>query len=301
MTLSVADVRPINHVAQIQNWRMKFKELFPLIAIISIILIIGGILMVTNLLPEQLAQRYNPLSEVSIKTDYRVIKTPSLQDNTFIYAINPVAEKALRMAQNDTRVKQIINEQKDKAVTIAAIQPILMEGKNGKLIYNSPGQIIITSNWQYVEGKLYSNAANFNELQNKIGQSYQHVWKVFVDLNKRTVTSITEEPERVMRVTFKPNLIYAGVNMFVPDTVKVNSGSAITWFNNSDLPHNVVGIYKKTGSESQQQIPIDSGFIEPNGSWKYNFNDDGVFEYHCSIHSEAGMKGIIVVSSSSQL
>lgn len=74
--------------------------------------------MVTNLLPEQLAQRYNPLSEVSIKTDYRVIKTPSLQDNTFIYAINSVAEKALRMAQNDTRVKQIINEQKDKAVTI---------------------------------------------------------------------------------------------------------------------------------------------------------------------------------------
>ena len=98
---------------------MKFKELFPLIAIISIILIIGGILMVTNLLPEQLAQRYNPLSEVSIKTDYRVIKTPSLQDNTFIYAINSVAEKALRMAQNDTRVKQIINEQKDKAVTIS--------------------------------------------------------------------------------------------------------------------------------------------------------------------------------------
>src|SRR5919205_438177 len=168
---------------------MKFKEIIPLIAIISIILVVGGVLMVTNLLPEQMAQRYNPLSEVSMKTDYRVIKTPSPQDNTFIYAINPIAEKAIYMAQNDTRVKQIINEQKDKAVTIAAIQPILMEGKNGKLIYNYLGQVIITSNWQYVDGKFYSNAANFNELENKIGQSHQHVWKVFVDLNKRTVTS----------------------------------------------------------------------------------------------------------------
>ena len=278
---------------------MKFKEIIPLIAIISIILIVGGVLMVTNLLPEQMAQRYNPLSEVSMKTDYRVIKTPSPQDNTFIYAINPIAEKAIYMAQNDTRVKQIINEQKDKAVTIAAIQPILMEGKNGKLIYNYLGQVIITSNWQYVDGKFYSNAANFNELENKIGQSHQHVWKVFVDLNKRTVTSISEEPERVMRDTFRPNLIYAGGNMFMPDTVNVNAGSMITWFNTSNLPHNVVGIYKKTGSGSQQQIPVDSGFIEPNRSWKYSFNDDGVFEYHCTIHSEDGMKGIIKVSSTS--
>jgi plastocyanin len=280
---------------------MKFKELIPLIAIISIILTVGGILMVTNLLPEQLAQRYNPLSEVSIKTDYRVIKTPTPQDNSFIYAINSIAEKALHIAQNDTRIKQIINEQKDKAVTIAAIQPILMEGKNGKLIYNNLGQILITANWQYVDGKFYSNAANFDELQNKIGQSHQHVWKVFVDLNKHMITSISEEPERVMRDTFKPNLIYAGGNMFMPDTVKVNAGSMITWFNNSNLPHNVVGIYKKTGSGSQQQIPVDSGFIESNRSWKYSFNDDGVFEYHCTIHSEDGMKGIIIVSSTSQL
>jgi plastocyanin len=280
---------------------MKFKELIPLIAIISIILTVGGILMVTNLLPEQLAQRYNPLSEVSIKTDYRVIKTPTPQDNSFIYAINSIAEKALHIAQNDTRIKQIINEQKDKAVTIAAIQPILMEGKNGKLIYNNLGQILITANWQYVDGKFYSNAANFDELQNKIGQSHQHVWKVFVDLNKHMITTISEEPERVMRDTFKPNLIYAGGNMFMPDTVKVNAGSMITWFNNSNLPHNVVGIYKKTGSGSQQQIPVDSGFIESNRSWKYSFNDDGVFEYHCTIHSEDGMKGIIIVSSTSQL
>jgi plastocyanin len=277
---------------------VKFKEIIPLIAIISIILAVGGVLMVTNLLPEQLAQRYNPLSEVSIKTDYRVIKTPSPQDNTFIYAINPIAEKALHIAQNDTRIKQIIKEQKDKAVTIAAIQPVLMEGKNGKLIYNYLGQIIITANWQYVDGKFYSNTVGFNELQNKIGQSHQHVWKAFVDLNKRTVTSISEEPERVMRDTFKPNLIYAGGNMFMPDTVRVNAGSMITWFNNSNLPHNVVGIYKKTGSGSQQ-IPLDSGFIEPNRSWKYSFNDDGVFEYHCTIHSEDGMKGIIMVSSTS--
>ena len=50
----------------------------------------------------------------------------------------------------------------------------------------------------------------------------QHIWNVFVDLDKRIVTGISEEPERIMKETLQPNLIYTGMNMFMPDTVKVN-------------------------------------------------------------------------------
>jgi plastocyanin len=119
-------------------------------------------------------------------------------------------------------------------------------------------------------------------------------------LNKRTVSKISEEPERVMRKTLQPDLIYAGVNMFMPDIVKIKPGSEIKWRNDSNLPHNVVGTYKKlhlVQSQSQQNATIiDSGFIQPHESWEYNFNDNGVFEYHCTIHSAHGMKGIIIIS-----
>ncbi len=284
--------------AKSQSKNSKVKELIPLIVIIAITLTAGFILLVSKVLPEEQVKNFNALSEISLKTNLKVIKTPTPGDNTFIYALNPVAEEALHIAQNDIKVKQIINEQKGKAVTIAAIQPTsVMESKDGKVSYSStgPGQIIITSNWQYVNGKFYSNTANFNELDNKTGESHQHIWNVFVDLGKRTVTGISEEPERVMKETLQPNLIYTGMNMFMPDTIKVSTGSSIIWSNNSNLPHNIVGTYKKTADGSS--VAVDSGFIQPNESWRYNFNDPGIFEYICTIHSTDGMKGTILVSS----
>ena len=277
---------------------MKFKELIPLIVIIAITLTAGFILLVSKVLPEENVKNFNALSEITLQTNLKVIKTPTPGDNTFIYVLNPVAEVALHIAQNDTKVKQIINEQKGKAITIAAIQPTsVLQSKDKKVSYSAsgPGQIIITSNWQYVNGNFYSNTANFNELDNKTGESRQHIWNVFVDLDKRTVTGISEEPERIMKETLQPNLIYTGMNMFMPDTVKVNTGSVITWINNSNLPHNVVGTYKKAASGSQ--ITVDSRFIQPNESWTYNFKDAGVFEYICTIHSTDGMKGTIIISS----
>ena len=75
--------------------------------------------------------RFNPLSETPIKTEFRVLKTPGPGNNTYIYALNDVAEEALRIAQNDKSVKQIISEQKDKALTIAAVQPtVILDERN---------------------------------------------------------------------------------------------------------------------------------------------------------------------------
>lgn len=275
--------------------KSKVKDILPLIIIVSITLIIGGILFAAKFTPEQTITNFNPMTETSLKNDLRVIKTPNPGDNTFIYAINGVAEQGLRIAQNDTTVKQIIGGQKGRALTIAAVQPtVLQDNKNGKISYSPVGQIIVTSNWQYVDGKFYSNPANFNALGNKTGESHQHIWNVFVDMDRRTVTGITEEPERIMKETLEPNFVFTGMNMFMPDTVKVKTGSVLTWFNNSNLPHNIVGIYKKSASGSE--IPVDSGIIQPNESWRYNFNVNGVFEYSCTIHSTDGMKGTIIVS-----
>jgi plastocyanin len=175
---------------------------------------------------------------------------------------------------------------------------IVLESK----LQNTTDQIVIVANWQYIDGKLYSKAADFNEISNKIEESHQRIWNIFVDLNKRTVSKISEESERVIRKTIQPNLIYTEVNMFMPDLVNVNSGSETKRPNDSNLPHNVVGTYKKIaiGShpqpEPQQNVAIDGGFIQLGESWKYVFNDKGILEYHCAIHSANGMKGTIIVS-----
>ncbi|MFL6432639.1 MAG: plastocyanin/azurin family copper-binding protein [Nitrososphaeraceae archaeon] len=275
----------------------RFKELIPLIVIVSVILAVGITLISTKLTPEQTISKYNPMSEQSIKNDLRVLKTPTPGDNTFAYAINQAAAKGVQVAQNDTAVKQILAGQKGRALTIAGVQPTLLQDKSGKVSYSPVGQVIITSNWQYVDGKFYSNPANFNEISNKTGESHQHIWNVFVDLSKGGVTGISEEPERVMKENLQPNFIFSGMNMFMPDTVKVRPGSVLTWFNNSNLPHNVVGIYyKNTTGSSSIPVSVDSGIIQPNESWRYNFNGNGIFDYRCTIHSADGMKGTIVVS-----
>ena len=275
----------------------RLKELIPLIVIVSVILAVGITLISTKLTPEQRLANYNPMTDQSIKSDLKVIKTPTPGDNTFAYAINQAAAKGVQVAQNDTAVKQILAGQKGRALTIAGVQPTLLQDKSGKVSYSPVGQVIITSNWQYVDGKFYSNPANFNEISNKTGESHQHIWNVFVDLSKGGVTGISEEPERVMKENLQPNFIFSGMNMFMPDTVKVRPGSVLTWFNNSNLPHNVVGIYyKNTTGSSSIPVSVDSGIIQPNESWRYNFNGNGIFDYRCTIHSADGMKGRIVVS-----
>jgi hypothetical protein len=188
-----------------ENKNSKVKGVLPLVIIVAITLTIGGIMFWAKLTPEQTITDFNAMSDTSLKNDLRVIKTPNPGDNTFIYAINQVAASGLDIAQNDTTVKQIIGGQKGRALAIAAVQPtVLQDNKNGKISYSPVGQIIITSNWQYIDGKFYSNPANFNALGNKTGESHQHIWNVFVDLDKRTISGITEEPERVMKETLKP-------------------------------------------------------------------------------------------------
>jgi hypothetical protein len=56
------------------RWSIRVKEHLGLIVIISITLAVGGILIVFNLLPEQQAMKFNPLSETPIKTDFRYLR-----------------------------------------------------------------------------------------------------------------------------------------------------------------------------------------------------------------------------------
>jgi plastocyanin len=276
---------------------MKYIDDWGFYLIIGAIVAVITTLVVTNSLPEKAAAQFNTLTDVSIDTDYRVIKQPSPTDNTFEYAINKVAAESIPIAEKDPQVKEIMeNAHANKAaVTIAAVQPTVYEYKNdGKLAHSGSGMLVMTVNNQIIDNQPYFQAASFDRLNGEVGQSQQQVWNIMVDLDKGTVTNILQTSNRVMTENLEPNTIYIGMNMFLPNTVRIVPGTTINWINTSEMPHNIAGVYR---TMSGKEIPIDSGFMDKGRSWKYTFGEEGTLEYYCTIHSQEGMKGSIIVAN----
>jgi plastocyanin len=274
--------------------------LLPLFAVIGAFLVIGVVLISSGLLPEESAKEFHALTDVSLQSDMRVIKEPTPEENVFVYAVNDVAEQGLEIAQGDERVKEILDSAREKeaVVTIAAVQPTLLAHREtGELFHSSSGQIVITANWQTVDGILYSEPLTFVQIIGRQVVSHQQIWNVHVDLDENRVTEISQRADRVVSETGKPGMIRADINMFLPNAIVIDSGSAIRWPNPSNLPHNVVGIFNQTAAETPAKI--DSGFIDPGESWQYRFENEGVFNYLCTIHSEEGMRGTVIVTSPS--
>jgi plastocyanin len=294
-----------------------------LFVIIGAFLVIGAFLIGSGILPEERAREFRSLDDISIATNMKVIKEPTLEENTFIYAVNDVAQRGIDIAQSDARIKQILDESKAKeaAVTIAALQPTVMaDRESGELLHSSAGQVVITANWQMVDGTFYSEPKNPAEIANKKIESHQQIWNILVDVDKGQVTHIAQQADRIITDTARSNVVRADVNMFVPKAVLIDAGSAIRWSNPSNLPHNVVGTFNQTTASDASNttgmvvenstdnnssnddegrasvaIAIDSGFIEPNESWQYRFDKEGVFNYLCTIHAEEGMRGTIII------
>lgn len=286
---------------------------------------IGAVLISSGVLPEERAREFNPLTDVTIQSDMKVLQEPTLQENVFVYAVNDVAQRGIDIAQSDARVKQILDESKAKeaAVTIAAVQPtVMIDRQSGELLHSSAGQVIITANWQMVNGALYSEPKAFDKIADEKIESHQQIWNILVDVDKRQVTQILQQADRAINDTTKPNLVRADVNMFVPNAVIIyDAGSVVRWSNPSNLPHNVVGVFNQTIASNAANttgiipenstknssntnaetsaVAIDSGFIQPNQSWQYRFDKEGIFNYLCTIHSEEGMRGILIIKPSS--
>ena len=70
---------------------------------------------------------------------------------------------------------------------------------------------------------------------------------------------------------------------FVPATTAVPVGSAVTWTNRDDVPHNIVSTEKKFAS------PV----LDTDERFSHTFDAAGTYKYYCSIHPK--MTGEIVV------
>jgi plastocyanin len=276
---------------------MKQIEDWGFYLIVALVVAVMSTLVLTDSLPEKAAAQFNALTDVSIATDYKLLQEPTAGNNTFAYAINEVAAQSIPIAKRDPAIKQIIDEAHsyNAAVTIAAIQPTVYEYRNdGRLAHSGSAMLIITVNLQTVDSQQYLQPATFHTLDGKNGVSHQKVWNVMVDLDRAVVTEIMETSANVLSKKLQSNIIYIGMNTFMPNAVKVEPGATLSWINSSDMPHNVFGIYTTTAG---QKIPIDSGFLHKGDSWKYTFGEQGTLEYYCTTHSEEGMKGSVLIAN----
>ena len=305
--------------------------MLPFFIIIGAFLVIGAVLISSGILPEERAQYFRSLEDVTIASDMRVIKEPTLGDNTFIYATNDVAQRGIDIAQSDARVRQILDDAKAQkaTVTIAAVQPtVMVDRQSGESTYSSEGQVVITSNWQTIGGAAYPDPQSFTAVADQSLESHQQIWHVLVDVDNGQVRQVTQQANRVLSDTINPEVVRTEVNMFMPNAIVVDAGSTVRWINPSNLPHNVVGVFNQTTAQdavnstgliidnstnntssnpntndtqlspqsSASAVAIDSGFIQQGQSWQYSFNEPGVFNYLCTIHAEEGMRGTLVIA-----
>jgi plastocyanin len=307
--------------------RISIRGLLPLFVIVGAFIVIGAVLITSGVLPEERAREFRSLTDVTIASDMNVIKEPTLGDNTFIYAVNDVAQRGIDIAQGDQRVKQILDDAKSKeaTVTIAAVQPtVIVDRQSGELSHSSAGQVVITSNWQTIGGTAYPEPQSFAAIADRSLESHQQIWHVLVDVDSGQVRQVNQQANRVISDSISPDIVRTEVNMFMPNAIVVDAGSTVRWINPSNLPHNVVGVFNQTtaqdavnntgliidnstnntndaqSSQSSSGITaIDSGFIQQGQSWQYSFNETGVFNYLCTIHAEEGMRGTLLIAASS--
>jgi plastocyanin len=70
---------------------------------------------------------------------------------------------------------------------------------------------------------------------------------------------------------------------FAPQQVTVAPGTTITWTNNDDVPHTVVGTHQEFRSKA-----LDTG-----DKFSFTFAKPGAYEYFCSVHPM--MTGKVIV------
>jgi plastocyanin len=61
---------------------------------------------------------------------------------------------------------------------------------------------------------------------------------------------------------------------FMPNSLTVKPGTAVTWVNRDDEPHSVVsdmGLFR-------------SGAVDTNETFSFKFDKSGTYPYHCALH-----------------
>lgn len=89
----------------------------------------------------------------------------------------------------------------------------------------------------------------------------------------------------------------AGLLVFQPADLTIQSGDTVTWVNNKLAPHNVIFDASSTpgGKEVADKLSHDQLTFAAGESYSSTFTEPGTYSYFCAPHRGAGMVGKITV------
>ncbi len=91
---------------------------------------------------------------------------------------------------------------------------------------------------------------------------------------------------------------------FDPDVLTIATGTAVTWTNNSPMPHTATGDPEQNPVAASHPeyitlpegaAPWGSDMLQPGDSYTYVFDVPGEYSYICIPHVMSGMRGTIMV------
>ncbi len=74
-----------------------------------------------------------------------------------------------------------------------------------------------------------------------------------------------------------------------PSKISINSGDSVTWLNHDAAFHSVT-----SGYYGEPSGLFDSGYLDPDMSFTFIFENSGVYDYFCTLHP--WMKGQVITN-----
>lgn len=92
---------------------------------------------------------------------------------------------------------------------------------------------------------------------------------------------------------------------FMPRELSVMVGEVVVWQNAAKEPHSVNTIPENCRSEDGKKwiqippgaTPFFSGEIKPGDEFRFRFEKPGTYQYVCTFHEHASMRGTVIVSA----
>ncbi|QLH05178.1 hypothetical protein C5F49_07475 [Nitrosopumilus oxyclinae] len=75
---------------------------------------------------------------------------------------------------------------------------------------------------------------------------------------------------------------------YIPSIITIDSGNQVTWLNEDSAFHSVT-----SGFYGEPSDLFDSGHLDPYESFTFDFNEEGTYDYFCTLHP--WMQGQVVV------
>ena len=75
---------------------------------------------------------------------------------------------------------------------------------------------------------------------------------------------------------------------YIPSVITIDSGNRVTWINEDSAFHSVT-----SGLYGEPSDLFDSGHLDPYESFIFDFNEEGTYDYFCTLHP--WMQGQVIV------